>query len=775
MNEVATLVKRGKLVLHEESLAKVVAWGIDAGLLVAEGDRRHWHAGVKLSLKKELGRETFVFGPAEWRKLTQGLTVLDDEVLTPPASFASDEERYQAFRLFLYGSHGTPNWADFARRFPFRREIFAGLVRVVRDRLAESSLKPDPLIVYGQSGVGKSIALADLAFQMKQEAWPVFYFAKSHKRIDLRRIDAACQALEKLQNISALIIVDGPLDPQDYAKIADYLASRGRKALVVGSSYRAGSRAINIEFPAAMSERDRDHFVKHIATIERQLVDRIGPRMLSDRHFLASLYHTLPETRASLRAGLIREYEVAEQNLDAAASSVVSTGETRDQELGPLGKLLQQAYGKRYPHLFEGLDQVHVRQFDEIEPPWMAHLTGLVLVPGRYGHDVPIDLLLRCLGIGGYHSLRFALEVTDIFRWVEDDRCNPLVGSRLALEAQIIVNMRWTPKDEVAFLRELVTNVRLVGHWDRPNAEVTFALDLLRTIGPNGAHFSRFKDQLDDVISALTELRTRGKRSHPRLLQHEGHLRRERIRELSESYESRGGPPTEDEIQDILDRLRQAQEVLAKAEAMYTVTLETRQRHESALSNLYTEMASLRGTAQKTHQQLLRLRKGKPDPELERSLEEDYEEAIRLCNLAAHSRTDNYYQIDVRFWVTRNRLENEPVDSPRRLEFAADLCEIMENEVWQEQPEHHQKRMLELGGIMGNEAIRNEALCRLEAMGSMAGHYLQVRSLVYGPDRRFRDRNSLTQALKYLDDLGPRAGRPSHSPIVLQDLVAGVR
>ena len=41
LNEVATLVKRGKLVLHDESLAKVVAWGIDAGLLVAEGDRRH--------------------------------------------------------------------------------------------------------------------------------------------------------------------------------------------------------------------------------------------------------------------------------------------------------------------------------------------------------------------------------------------------------------------------------------------------------------------------------------------------------------------------------------------------------------------------------------------------------------------------------------------------------------------------------------------------------------------------------------------------------------
>ncbi len=138
-------------------------------------------------------------------------------------------------------------------------------------------------------------------------------------------------------------------------------------------------------------------------------------------------------------------------------------------------------------------------------------------------------------------------------------------------------------------------------------------------------------------------------------------------------------------------------------------------------------------------------------------MEEDYEEAIRFCTLAAHSRAENSYQVDVRYWVTRNRLDNEPTDSPRRLELTADLCEIMEEGVWRSQPEQYQKRMLELGGILGDESLRKEALRRLENMGSMAGHYLQVRPLVYGPDRQFRDRDSLTQALAYLDGIGPRA------------------
>ena len=83
------------------------AWGFDSGLLRADSEGRHSQSGFALTLKKEGGRETFTFTPTEWRKLTQGLTVLDDEALAPPAPFVSDEERYQAFRLFLYGSHGT--------------------------------------------------------------------------------------------------------------------------------------------------------------------------------------------------------------------------------------------------------------------------------------------------------------------------------------------------------------------------------------------------------------------------------------------------------------------------------------------------------------------------------------------------------------------------------------------------------------------------------------------------------------------------------------------
>ena len=230
------------------------------------------------------------------------------------------------------------------------------------------------------------------------------YFAKGQKRIDLRRIDAACQGLEKLQNTSSLIVVDGPLDPQEYDRMADHLAYRGRKALVVGSSYRPGTRALNIEFPAEMPSDDQSRFVKHLAAIEGRLVERIGPRMLSDRHFLASLYYTLPETRANLRVGLIREYEIAEQNLDAAASPQ-EAGEHQGQGPGPLGKLLERAYGERFPHLFVGFDQIEVRESADNEPARMAHLTGLVLVPGRYGHDVPVNLLLRCLGKDGYNSL----------------------------------------------------------------------------------------------------------------------------------------------------------------------------------------------------------------------------------------------------------------------------------------------------------------------------------------------------------------------------------
>ena len=83
----------------------------------------------------------------------------------------------------------------------------------------------------------------------------------------------------------------------------------------------------------------------------------------------------------------------------------------------------------------------------------------------------------------------------------------------------------------------------------------------------------------------------------------------------------------------------------------------------------------------------------------------------------------------------------------------------MEDEVWRGQAELYQRRMVELGGILGDEALKAEALRKLDKMGSMAGHYLLVRSLVYDKDRQYRDKKSLIQALDYLKHLGPRAPR----------------
>ena len=168
-------------------------------------------------------------------------------------------------------------------------------------------------------------------------------------------------------------------------------------------------------------------------------------------------------------------------------------------------------------------------------------------------------------------------------------------------------------------------------------------------------------------------------------------------------------------MEDILDRLRTAEDVLAKAEGLYNSTSETRQRHEFALSNLYTEMASLRGRP-KSAPTIDASTTWHTGPRAWRKIEEDYEEAIRFCSLAAHSRAENTHQVDVRYWVTRNRLDNEPTESPRRLELTADLCEIMEEEVWRNQPEQYQKRMVDLGGSWATKSVN-------ERGGSTARQY----------------------------------------------------
>ncbi|MFF1595349.1 hypothetical protein ACFVY0_46100 [Streptomyces sp. NPDC058286] len=57
-------------------------------------------------------------------------------------------------------------------------------------------------------------------------------------RPSFEAIDSFCEWAAKVSIPTTLLVWDGMLDPDEYFRLAKYLDSRGRRAVLVGSCYR---------------------------------------------------------------------------------------------------------------------------------------------------------------------------------------------------------------------------------------------------------------------------------------------------------------------------------------------------------------------------------------------------------------------------------------------------------------------------------------------------------------------------------------------------------
>jgi hypothetical protein len=747
LGSLALLVEAEKLTIHREPLSEFIHRARSAKLLQFDEQVRDWMEGARLALRS--GQER-TFDPAGWRRLTRGLPVLSDAELDAPPAFSSQEEKYKRFREFAYGTHGTPRWLLFNCGFQFRRPQFSALVDLVDSELAKSRLKEKPVLLCGQSGVGKTVALVDLALAMCRKRWHVLFLAKTYSELDYAQVGAVCEELEAIENTSTLLIWDALADGRTYEMLSTYLASRGRKALVVGSSYAADSKYRCVTYDAKMSHGEAIAFREHLSGIDGRIVEGINATEFEQRYFLAWLWRLLPEVRGTLRAGLLREYEVYEEALD---NKQLLQQQTAHVQPGSFGALLKEALGDAFPTAFDQSTTVDVRDAYGREAEKVQRLSGLILVPGRFGQDVPIDLVLRCLGSEGFDLLRKALKSVAIFQWVEDDRGNQSVGARHRVEADIIARARFTREEELAILQLLITNVRLRSEWQIWNPEVDFVQRLLRAIGPDGVR-NPSASELEAVADTLTELRhNNGNKSHPLLLFQEGHFRREALLRLRNHLVDT--PDVMGHVARMIGQYERAREALQQCEMAYQ-TADQKRRHAHALSFVHTEFATLFGYAQELQGDVAQTH---PDSEavqlLNNALQEGFDEAVRHCKLASVYSADNAYPADVRFRVTKAQLNK--ADGDRRLELISELCDVLDEDSWASEPQRFEVRRLELADVVGDNELRESALAALGKQGSLAGHYFIIWNQIFYADRTFRTKSEIIDGVKAIERLGQPA------------------
>jgi hypothetical protein len=704
------LASEGQITLHPDSLAATMERGVQAGVLAIGARPFDDERGRRI----RLGRTVAAIPTHVWNQATQSAIVLDEALIEPPGRL-SPERRLAEFRRFLSESAVCPIWSGYARGFAFPRGFEEALRRETERRLKSNELQKEPVIVHGQTGTGKTVALGRLSYDIRSDGrYPVLFVERRLRDPAFADIEAFCNWAESRGAPAVLVVWDGMVGPDKYYGLTHYLAGGGRKAVVVGSCYRhseGGRRRNFIEAPIEFRDESArfDSFLNGLDPGLAEYVARQGTNR-DDSTFLVALYRLLPDTRAQILSGVVREIGLAEGEIRRH----LGTGDSTEAVSTAVAHALLRAG-------VIGIEDLVPRGGEGAEHDQcggVQDLMGLVMVPGRFGIGVPIELLMRTLGRGYTEEVLRALRAQDVFRWREDGTGNILIGPRHSLEARLFAFARLGgPKGETDYCRRLLLEVR-TGPYQSDSLEVDFAVDLLHSVGPNGPDARYFASHLRELSGALRELRLeRGMRS-PRLMLQEASLLREWVVEQARA----GSPPPEAE-----GVLGEAAATLAEADEL----LGTGRRSNILRSMVTVEMAALAGARARYALDY--------DPEPKRSTpraRQFYHEARELLRRSRSSDPGNYYPLDVLAWLTRDLVEARVLDETETADAEAELLNAFdmaeEEDFALAQLEQFHTRRMEIGQLFRRHQLTQDAFDKLAAQGSAAGYYLRARAMARG-------------------------------------------
>jgi hypothetical protein len=376
-------------------------------------------------------------------------------------------------------------------------------------------------------------------------------------------------------------------------------------------------------------------------------------------------------------------------------------------------------------------------EVDEIQ-----QLIGLIMVPGQFGLACPFELLMRAVGREAGGRLLDILRGIDIFQLQEDNVGNPIVEARTALEAQLIVRRTLAgAKGEIEYAIRLLSNVR--SSFVTGSREVDFAVEFLRSIGPNGLREEYYRPHFVQIAACLRDLRTNRGVRHVRLL-------------LQESAFLREAAKTSDVIQTVDDVTPDQHQLLEQALDACREALKQLNDHRSTRamkSRLLVEMASTWGTLAKVQSDVT---------ERLRMVTEAHEVSWQAFTIDA----GNHYALDVIAWTGRDILkvgDLAPEDRMRIIESVAHAFAVADVEEWDAEAANHlDRRRVELHDLIFRSDVSSQAFDNLLKRGSAAGVVVRAWQLAEADDEPSNRKRRAAEALVWMDE-------PRHRQVVASD------
>ena len=547
------MLRSGSLVVTPETLTSAIARLELRGVLDVAGSAAPDEPGM-VSLAKGAVLDVT---PALRLRVEASASIVDDAWTEEPEPLAGPELD-DAFRRF-HGALG--NFRSLvegvARRFAIEREFEQTLWETVKEKLAQLRQpdSDDVVVLHGQSGAGKSIALARLTRRIRCELrLPVL--AATNRIPYPQDVEAFCQESERLE-APTVLICDSGQPSKRYEDLASALRSRGRRLLIIGTCYRIPDRSSSnrlVEAPASVSNAESSAFRELLNRFGQDLLPPYIPDPKTDSIF-ALVYRRLSVSRQRLAAGVSSEARAAEGMVRERAKQAprpAANFSSIARQLIDLGLISETA------PLFEDDEKLAALGSDEA-----GRLIDYVMAAGRLNIAVPVNLIFRVLGHTGgldLYQIHHLLADLDLFRWIQDEEGSDFrIAPRIQLEAELICSRRLMPDQEIERLIELIRGVRL--GVDR-SIEKSFLLDLLFKLGRNGPRKEAYRSGYLRFADALKELREHNGVFDADIVLRECVLRRHAV------SQSQGGPDsggTDNEHLAILDEARDTIETTLRA------------------------------------------------------------------------------------------------------------------------------------------------------------------------------------------------------------------
>ena len=721
------MIQHRSLIVTETALASAISQLELRGVLDIAGSAAPDDPGI-VSLAKEAALD---ITPALRLRVEASAAIVDDGWTEEPEPYG-DSEIDDAFRRF----HGTlGNFRllveGVARGFAVEREFEHTLWQTVNNELEQlgQADSDDVVILHGQSGTGKSIALARLTRKVRRELHLPVVVA-TNRIPNPADIEAFCLEAERLGAKATVLVCDASQPPQRYDDLASALRSRGRRLLIVGTCYRmedqnGGALNRHVEAPADVSQGELSAFKELLNKFD--LPSTSYYTQLTTDSIFAMLYRSLPSSRERLTTGVSSEARATESVVRERAQYMPqpSTG------LSPLAEqLIELGLASSTSPLFEEDEKLAALGLDEA-----GRLIDYVMVAGRLNCAVPVNVIFRLLGqAGGLHldQITYLLADLDLFRWIDDQEgADFLISPRIQLEAELICRRRLTTEQEIDRLIALIGSVRF--GLDQ-SAERSFLLNLLFVIDRNGPRKEAYRSGYLRFADALKQLREKNKIYDPDLVLRECVFRR---REVFQSQHRRDVGRTDDERLAILDEARDTVEKTLRQidDEKIPVSRKTKQSLVAERSAIYGYLAIERARSS-----------GGED------FWSDYR-AARTASEKAIGLGRNAHPIDIALWTAGDvlQLKKDEMSDAQRAEVLADLHSTIDvaDEVFRvkrqktgmpsdlpeysdpdeglaalDQKTRYLERRSRVADVMGDAKLSDETLAKLENIAPAAATFL---------------------------------------------------